>query len=243
MGSLKRLLAIGIGVMIGTGTWPTLAPAVQRIDVVDDGVIPVTVSSRDMNVITAPAPVLNAYTSKPEIEVKAQGRHVFVTTGSTPGELVILTEQRVYVLQLQPRPMPAETVILTEHRVEEGSGHAAGLEPAASAADYVDELLSTMRSVFVQAVPSSMQVSDTPEAQRLTWLELTVVRDQLYQGAAYLFRRIEWRNDTALTHTLRERSLFTGRELAIGVDRWRIDPGQSAVAVLVYPASRARAKS
>ncbi|MEW6542466.1 MAG: type-F conjugative transfer system secretin TraK [Nitrospirota bacterium] len=228
------LLSAALCGLLWIGEYPDHALAVQRMDVVDESSISVTVSSRDVNVITAPSPILHAYTSKPEIEVKTQGRHVIVTTGATAGELVLLTEQQVYVLQLKPQNGPSETIILNDRRVADTTNQTD--QEQQNSADYIDELTTLMRNVFLGQAPAGMRVIETPKERHLTWVELELVHDRLYRGATYLLRRVEWRNDTAGTQTFREKSFFTGRELAIAFDRLRVEPGQSVTAVMVYPA-------
>lgn len=226
--------------MAGMGVWLGLAPsaeAVQRILVADESAIPVRVSARDVNVITAPTPVLQAVTSKADIDVKTNGRHVLVTTGKDPGELVILTDQRVYVLQLKPELRPAETIILVDDREDtaQGAGSAGGVGRESS--DYLDEVTTLIQTVMRGEPPAGFQVVLTPENRRLTWVELETVRDLVYVGSLYEIRRIDWRNDGTHPQTLRESSFYTGRELAIALDHLVIDPGVTAIGVLVYPAT------
>jgi hypothetical protein len=185
-----------------------------------------------------PSPVLQAVTSKADIDVKAQGRHVLVTVGTQPGELIIVTEQYVYVLQLRPEPGPAETIVLVDDRTDESAQ--AGL-PAAQAglhasADYIDELTQLITAVFRNDPVPWATISPVPEKQRLAWVELEIERDLLYSGPAYIIRRSEWRNTGSSTQTLRESSFYTGRELAIALDRLSIAPGESVTGVIVYPA-------
>jgi hypothetical protein len=207
--------------------------ALQEIEITDDRLYSVAVSAKDVNVIVAPAPVQQAVTSKPDIEVKTQGRYVLVTTGAQGGELVLLTDTRHYVLQLKPDNRAAETIILVEQRAEMGSRAQPGAVRSSTA--YVDELATLAQAGFRRLFPPGFSRRETPKEHWITWLELTVLRDEQYESKQWLVRRIELLNQTSMTQTLRESQFYTGREAAIALLRPIIDPGQSTILVLITP--------
>jgi hypothetical protein len=204
---------------------PTLSLAAgQRVNVSGDGPQQITVSSRDLNVLSFPSPVLSATSSRPDLSAKSEGRTVILRVPSGPADLVVMTSSgQVYVFELVVQPtLPTQMITLEDYRPSAADRSA---DPVQHAADYVDGLLEAFSLIAQGEVPKGYLASVLPPDSYPKWLELTVKGAVEYRGPKYRVTMYALENTTSRTYTLRQPEFYTGRQRMIVFDRQVVEPG------------------
>jgi hypothetical protein len=65
----------------------------------DEGSTPLTLSGRDLNVLTFPAPITMATSSRADLKAKPEGRNLIVQVKTGPADLVVMAGEQTYVFE------------------------------------------------------------------------------------------------------------------------------------------------
>ena len=209
--------------------------AKQDVLVTDDSPIAVNISSYQLTLIKLPGTVVpnGIMTLSPTLEVRANGPNVAIDPKgiSTPADLVVMTEQQSYLFQLQPKAIPAETIIVQDVRVPAGGGKAE--DPAKRLESYVETNVELLKQAAQGTLPKSYIATEIPKTAHPKWLELEVLDATEYRGPTYTVRGYHLYNNKDATQSLRQTEFFTGEELSIAVDRHVISHAQEASVFIV----------
>jgi TraK protein len=227
----NRRWVVGIGALAVSLAWtPSASWAKQEVLVSDDSPIAVTISSYQLTLIKMPATVVpnGIMTVSPALEVRANGPNVAIDPkGSTaPADLVVMTETQSYLFQLQPRAIPAETIVVQDARI--AAGGAKPEDPAKRLESYVETNVELLKQTAQGTLPRSYIATEIPKTAHPKWLELDVLSATEYRGPVYTVRRYHLYNSKDATQSLRQTEFFTGEELSIAVDRHVIGHAQEA---------------
>jgi hypothetical protein len=66
----------------------------------DEGATPLTLSGRDLNVLTFPAPITMATSSRADLKAKPEGRNLIVQVKTGPADLVVMAGEQTYVFEV-----------------------------------------------------------------------------------------------------------------------------------------------
>lgn len=208
--------------------------AKQDIVVSDDQSITVDVSVAQLTLIKMPSVVVpnGVMTSNGQLQVKAKGRNVMISAATTPSDLVIITDEQSYTLRLNPKPIPAETVVITDARL---ASDGADADPIKQSDGYVDGTVELFQQIVQGTFPRSYARREIPKEAYPRWLELDVMWAEEIRGPVYTAQRYRLHNKGMATQALRETEFYTGEQLAIALDRHVIQSGEEAVVyVLSY---------
>lgn len=212
---------------------PPFSQANQRLIVEDSRTLRAAVSLRDLNVIEMPDDVTSVSSSKPDLEAKAQGRYVMVRVRSSPADLVVMAGRQAYVFQLVGGEGVAQRITVEDARAEGSAGED---DPIKMATDYVDGLLELIRRAALSDLPRHCHAAPIDPERHPKWMELGVVRGVESRCPRYRVTVYTLVNKTSGTQTLRESEFFTGKELAIALNRNVIEAGEEVTVLWIDPA-------
>jgi len=66
----------------------------------DEGATSLTLSGRDLNVLTFPAPITMATSSRADLKAKPEGRNLIVQVKTGPADLVVMAGEQTYVFEV-----------------------------------------------------------------------------------------------------------------------------------------------
>ncbi len=202
---------------------PPFSQADQRLTVEDSRTLRAAVSLRDINVIELPEEVTSVSSSKPDLEAKAQGRYVMVRVRTSPADLVVMAGRQAYVFELVASEESTQRITVEDDRAEGAPGED---DPVKMATDYVDGLVELMRRAALEDLPRSCHSAPIDPEQYPRWMELEVVKGIESRCPRYRVMAYRLANKTSGTQTLRESEFFTGKELAIALNRHVIESGE-----------------
>lgn len=222
-GVSRRWWVVGLCVWLGLAA-PTPSQAGQRLIVAGDVPQTVTLSSRDLNVLSFPASVLQATSSRADLSVKSEGRTVILRVPSGPADLVVMTSTgHVYVLELIVQPtLSAQMITVEDYRPSAADRTS---DPVQHAADYVDGLLEVFTLIAQGDVPKGYLATTLPQESYPKWLELAVKGAMEFRGPKYRVTMYALENTTPRNYTLRQAEFYTGRQRMIVFDRQVVEPG------------------
>jgi hypothetical protein len=183
----------------------------------------VKVSARDLNRITAPAPILKVYTSK-AIDVKIDRSEAFIKIPpDTPDaiELYLVTEEKTYTLMLIPLPIPAQTIRISGVRE-------AGLSSKERSLPYVEEIKELFRAAVSGETPPGYESTPLPEGSDLCpYVECSLIPLQQIAGSHLKAVIYFLKNPTSKLQAYQEES-FSGKGIkAVSLERHQLEPGGS----------------
>lgn len=161
--------------------------------------------------------------SKPDLEAKAQGRYVMVRVRTSPADLVVMAGRQAYVFELVASAESTQRITVEDDRAEGAPGED---DPVKLATDYVDGLVELMRRAALEDLPRSCHSAPIDPEQYPRWMELEVVKGIESRCPRYRVMAYRLANKTSGTQTLRESEFFTGKELAIALNRHVIESGE-----------------
>ena len=197
----------------------------------DEGATSLTLSGRDLNVLTFPAPITMATSSRADLKAKPEGRNLIVQVKTGPADLVVMAGEQTYVFEVGVSvSLGAQTISIEDRRV---GTVVYDTDPARQAADYVDGLLETLQMAARGALPKGYRQTSIAEERYPKWLELKVVQGIEYRGPKY--RVIVYRlvNTAGHKYTLREQEFLTGVQKAIALNREVVESGEEVVVYLL----------
>jgi len=197
----------------------------------DEGATSLTLSGRDLNVLTFPAPITMATSSRADLKAKPEGRNLIVQVKTGPADLVVMAGEQTYVFEVGVSvSLGAQTISIEDRRMGTVVYDA---DPARQAADYVDGLLETLQMAARGALPKGYRQTSIAEERYPKWLELKVVQGIEYRGPKY--RVIVYRlvNTAGHKYTLREQEFLTGVQKAIALNREVVESGEEVVVYLL----------
>ena len=203
---------------------PMATLASQRLTITGDATQSITLSSRDLNVLSLPAPVMSATSARSDVSVKVEGRTVILRVPSGPADLVVMTSSgQVYVFELVVQPtLSAQMITLEDYRPSAADRAA---DPVQHAADYVDGLLEVFTLIAQGDVPKGYLSNALPIESYPKWLELGVKGAMEFRGPKYRVTLYVLENTTPRNYTLRQTEFYTGRQRMIVFDRQVVEPG------------------
>lgn len=203
---------------------PLTSDAGQRLTVMGDTPQQITVSARDLNVLTFPTPVVTASSSRADLSVKSEGRTVILRVTSGPADLVVMTSSgHVYVFELVVQAgLSSQMITVDDYRP---SASDRTTDPVQHAADYVDGLLEVFTLIAQGDVPKGYLAAPLAQDAYPKWLELGVKGAMEYRGPKYRVTMYVLENMTARNYTLRQSEFYTGRQRMIVFDRQVVEPG------------------
>lgn len=219
----RGLVVLGLWVSMAC-TAPNASEASQRLTVTGDSPQQITVSSRDLNVLTFPSPVVTATSSRADLSVKSEGRTVILRVPSGPADLVVMTSSgQVYVFELIVQPALSSQMITVDDYRPSASDRSA--DPVQHAADYVDGLLEVFTLIAQGDIPKGYVSTPLAPDSYPKWLELTVKGAMEFRGPKYRVTMYVLENTTPRNYTLRQAEFYTGRQRMIVFDRQVVEPG------------------
>ena len=170
-----------------------------------------------------PDEVTSVSSSKPDLEAKAQGRYVMVRIRTSPADLVVMAGRQAYLFELVASEESTQRITVEDYRAEGATGED---DPIRMATDYVDGLVELMRRAALEDLPRGCRSSPIDPERYPRWMELEVVQGIESRCPRYRVTAYRLTNKTSGRHTLRESEFFTGKELAIALNRHVIEAGE-----------------
>ena len=194
----------------------------------EDKSIFVTVSSRDINRIEMPEPVVEALSSK-AIDVKIKERNIFVKVpDSHPAELFISTKKKNISLILVPKDIPAETIVVKDTR----DGLSAPDLNLIEDNSYEGTIKKIMLFLFKRSAPSGYIASYPKDEGRLlngvSVKKAYVIEGPLFQGEMY-----EIKNIGSGEVNLSEEMFYQKGIMAISIDKYNLVLGETCKLFIV----------
>jgi len=202
--------------------------ALQVITPVEGETTYIEMSQKDLNVIKTPFHGVKALSSSNRIDVKVEGKSLFVKFTSTipePQEIILTNSAGdIYPLVLKPKGIPSETIVL---RIREETGEALKWELAQGQVKAVKELIKGM---YVEMPPRGFFVEKLEE-DRTEWKEVSRTLIRKYNGAmltgeVYVLKAIE-------PVSLDEKEFHKPGILAVSIDKHELAPGESTKVYVV----------
>lgn len=220
---------------------PTDLSAAQRVTIADDRAVSISVSKTQLTVLVFPSTVTQAATSHPSLEIKTNDRHVILSPLDHPTDLVVTTQQYVYVIQLTPTEQAADTVIIEDARVLDAAQQ--NPRPSASyrrAHDHASLVVDLLEAAASNRWPRGTTVREEPLTRAPSWHDLrplsarsALVRQGPHEYQVVVYR---FRNDNGSMRSFREQEFYTGNEFGIALSRRTVEPGEELSVFLVRPA-------
>jgi len=205
--------------------------AVAAVIVGDEGSTSLTLSGRDLNVVTFPAPVTMATSSRADLKAKPEGRNLIIQVKNGPADLVVMAGEQTYVFEVGvSASLGAQTINIEDRRVGTPGYDS---DPARQAGDYIEGLLETLQMAARGTLPKGYRHMPIAEARHPKWLELTVVQGVEYRGPKYRVIVYRLMNTSGHKYTLREQEFLTGPQKAIALNREVVDSGEEVVVYLL----------
>ncbi|MBK8380267.1 MAG: hypothetical protein IPL14_20825 [Nitrospira sp.] len=133
--------------------------------------------------LTFPAPITMATSSRADLKAKPEGRNLIVQVKAGPADLVVMAGEQTYVFEVGVSvSLGAQTISIEDRRV---GTVVYDTDPARQAADYVDGLLETLQMAARGALPKGYRQTSIAEERYPKWLELKVVQGIEYRGPKY----------------------------------------------------------
>ncbi|HWP91762.1 MAG TPA: type-F conjugative transfer system secretin TraK [Thermodesulfobacteriota bacterium] len=224
MNSIKLVVMVVSIFLLANKVWATTV--IEAID--EDKSIFVTVSSRDINRIEMPEPVIEALSSK-AIDVKIKERNIFVKVpDSHPAELFISTKKKNISLILVPKDIPAETIVVRDTK----DGLSTSSWNFVEDNSYEGTIKKIMLFLFKRSAPSGYIASyPKDEGWMLNGVSLRkayVIEGPVFQGELY-----EIKNISSVEVNLSEEMFYQKGIMAISIDKYDLATGETCKLFIV----------
>lgn len=232
----RRLFGMILGGLLAWSIGDVPSWAKQEVTVSDDTPIAVDISASQLTLIKLPSVVVpnGLITVSPTLEIRANGKNVAIDPKGTTqlADLVVMTEHQSYMFQLQPKPIPAETIVVQDVRLPTGGGKAEA-DPLKRLEGYVDANVELLKQAVQGTLPKGYVARDIPKKAHPKWLELEVWEGTEFRGPVYTVSRYHLYNRSDKVQSLRQTEFFTGNELSIGLNRHVVKPTEDVVVYIV----------
>lgn len=212
----------------GLGTNPVYA--LQTITLTEGQSAFVNISQEDLNLIKFPSSDIRVYTSSKAIDLKIDGRNVFVNVLNNtvdPQEVFFVTPLGTYSLILVPKAVPAETIVV---RMPEEDIHDA-LQWERSH-DYVTGLKELVKAMYAETPPMGFAVKSV-DKEVPRWKEVRQVLVSLYAGATLEGEVYRITNISDKPIRMLESEFYQKGVLAVSMDRHELSPGKETLVYIV----------
>ncbi|MEM2126172.1 MAG: type-F conjugative transfer system secretin TraK [Candidatus Methanosuratincola sp.] len=206
--------------------------ALQVLTPVEGEAAFIQISMKDLNVIKTDIKGLKVFTSSKDLDVKVEGKIVFLKyTGAAPEaqELVLLgSSGSVYTLVLKPAAIPSETIVLNTGEKVKKAASAHINQP------YVKAIKELIRGMYTETPPPGYSIETTKE-DRTKWNEVSIVLEKRYKNPVVVGEVFSLKAKTDVV--LDERELYSQGVLAVSIEKHELKQGEEAKAYVVRKAN------
>lgn len=207
--------------------------ALQVVRLVEGENAFVQISMKDLNVIKTDIAGVKAFTSSHELDVRVEGKIIFVKyTGTIPEtqELVLLgSSGSVYTLILKPTAIPSETIVIsTGEKMKKVAG-------TQLSQPYIKSLKDLIRGMYTDVPPPGYSV-ETRREDRTRWNEASLILEKVYRSPLYVGEVYSLRAKAPVV--LDEREFYSQGVLAVSIERHELKEGEETKVYVVRSAAK-----
>jgi hypothetical protein len=213
MNSIKLAVMVLSIFLLANKVWATTI--IETIN--EDKSIFVTVSSRDINRIEMPEPVIEALSSK-AIDVKIKERNIFVKVpDSHAAELFISTKKKNISLILVPKDIPAETIVVRDTK----DGLSASSSNLLEDNSYEGTIKKIMLSLSKKSAPSGY-IGSYPKDDGRMLNGVSVKKAYVIEGPVFQGEMYEIKNIGSVEVNLSEEMFYQKGIMAISINKYNL---------------------
>ncbi len=178
MQGIKCLVCLALTMIVFTST----AHAIQVITPVEGESVFVNIAKGELNLIQFPFNGIRAYTSSQKLDLKIQGRQVWVTmtdqNEGKPQEVFLSTPYGTYLMMMVPKSIPAETIVM---KIDKGTSEDAAEWEREH--DYTKRLKELVKALYLGVPPAGYAIrTQKKDASMWEGIEQTLTTTMIGSG-------------------------------------------------------------
>lgn len=178
MQGIKCLVCLALTMIVFTAT----AHAIQVITPVEGESVFVNIAKGELNLIQFPFNGIRAFTSSQKLDLKIQGRQVWVTmtdqNEGKPQEVFLSTPYGTYLMMMVPKSIPAETIVM---KIDKGTSEDAAEWEREH--DYTKRLKELVKALYLGVPPAGYAIrTQKKDASMWEGIEQTLTTTMIGSG-------------------------------------------------------------